>query len=1660
MIRSKRKFIRNSAKNAGKHIRNLLALMVLCNTFLPQAQAEEISPPVGQAENLTGFTLEMITVEAAIPEWWGKKASQSVSVITKEDIEKKQAKSVEDIIFSETGVTRTVDSLGRVGISIRGADPRHTLMLIDGQPVISDVSKYLGAADEAMRIGAENIERIEIIRGASSARYGADAIGGVVNIITKEPAAEPGFRLNAEARYHKHDGTDENKNTWPSNYYLRADSGKIDNVKFSIFGSKRDILPVYSDERAYKAGQLNGWYEDFRPSLRYYGNAKNIGANLELEINQDNKITFRGMKEKEDVQRRNKNSTDYIETFFEPMQIFRRRMDRDTCGVTYTGRSGKGDWQFDVAYGKMKEKDTGITTYFNKGRDDYSGKNGLAALDWVEHKQLDANAVFNYAPDEKHFFTYGLGYTDEKADGTRLKNAPKRWIKSIDPWDYERSLYVPIGQGGKSGAPDSQIHNYDFIHNEDGTLQWNRNLEYYNGQTAPPFTYEEYKEWTTTRLPFNGADEAAKILAEYESWGYLPAGTYQNALQGALDGGSITREQYDRLLTAGTRHDAFANILSGLNPGYDTHYRDIVDIYYGGGDTLTAFTPEERRALKYNNAYFKENFDSRKNKLSGGEASLKKRRFFVQDIWKIDDNTILTPILRLDNSDKFGSQFTASLGMTHNLGGNPHRRLKANIGTGYAEPGLGELYYNWEMYGSSGGTHYGWYWVGNPNLRPEKSLNFDIGIEGENDKTFARASVFRNVIDDYMTVYFAGQLIDFGSYLNANNTLSLDRLYTFKNIGKAEITGVEAEVQQRFNDNWSAKLGYAWLHAINKSDPDMPRQLLDRPQHKVDVSLNYEDKKHGWKAALWGDYYLRMLDSNSIANTYSSDDFNAGTGVWKKKAPRYQRKTFGIWNVMLQKDFGKDVTAYVGVDNLFNYRDDDRAYQDRLYRIGLNMKFGAPAAEETAAKTAGTDAKASPETVNDGVLTAGDWFLARPSDKDDGRKKGDLKVIGDYRLRSKMWGGEDLAGMKKSAVVSLDDEAVRNMKDEPGHSLEQRLRLGVDLQLGENTNLVVEGASGDLIDTQYTEAKNRGIRDIRLERAELNQKAEKWDFTIGRLSERMGTTGYWFGKEYTGARAVWTDKNTQIRMGGGDFSFSTGIRNSAYSHAEQGVFMRAPTLFEVLGVETRDNTSKLHPYTGYSKTPDYRTEQLDYWDKFIHATDGLTDPVAKADARLAVISELGNLLRGVGEAGGTIYTGKDYYNNKFLRANRHWLDVDDDSGVVTNPMIQMFTVASQYEGDGIDAFIRKSDGTMLDLSKKEVAAAEFKRTGDYPEYKKQYYRQSDIGYLRGGLKHPIIALSFDDIFSTNGKKAIYGYLQSITNAVKAEYAKKGETISFVNSDGTLLTEQQQLDKMYVNFVGIDMDPTTYMGSKNIINGFISNLISYGQYAPTNGANNLPLSGLPENIPAMGTFIKHDVIPEIDTAAFVQVRQKLSDCFGLNAWYLRSFGNGFHVQDKELNVADVFGAGAQYKMGKSAISFDWGRNRSETGRYYNGARGTWGDYRGGGSSPSFWVLRFDVGQADMNVPGSWNAFADYKSFQHGSFLGGNGTGFLSDRYLDGIRSFTIGAGYVPAKNLLLEAFYTFGAKSTGQRDVVHGGDTLSKENFSLGDYTMLQATYRF
>ncbi|ETJ37151.1 TonB-dependent receptor plug protein, partial [human gut metagenome] len=98
-----------------------------------------------------------------------------------------------------------------------------------------------------------------------------------------------------------------------------------------------------------------------------------------------------------------------------------------------------------------------------------------------------------------------------------------------------------------------------------------------------------------------------------------------------------------------------------------------------------------------------------------------------------------------------------------------------------------------------------------------------------------------------------------------------------------------------------------------------------------------------------------------------------------------------------------------------------------------------------------------------------------------------------------------------------------------------------------------------------------------------------------------------------------------------------------------------------------------------------------------------------------------------------------------------------------------------------------------------------------------------------------------------------------------------------------------------------------------------------------------------------------------------------------------------------NVAHVFGIGAKYQLGaNAAVTVDYGQNRSNLGRYLNGntvyqhERGTADFTLKGhqmGGTPHFWMARLDIGRADLDVPKSWNAFIDYKYFEHGSFFGG-------------------------------------------------------------------------
>ncbi|EHM38590.1 TonB-dependent receptor plug domain-containing protein [Anaeroglobus geminatus] len=456
----------------------LLACAVVTWLGMPICAAE--SPSGGDSRVETGDIV--VKVDAAKEA--AKSESQSTTVITKEDIARKQAKSVEDIIFSETGMARSVDAMGRVTVSIRGAEPRHTLILVDGQPVMGDFAKYSGQADELQRLGTENIERIEIIRGAASAKYGADAIGGVINVITRRAASDSALRLNFEGRRIKDDKTIPPY----KNFFLRADSGRIGKFQAAIYGGKRDIMPIYSEKLFYHGVNTA---DAIRNSLRYFGDIKNIGILGSYAFDDRHMLDFSLDRANEEMDRFTKHSEDAPD----PVIHYKRNIDRDTYRMSYQGIGKYTDWKIDFNYAKMTEDDVTLSSVaaFSK----YEGKNTLRYLDHILHKEWSIRTSAHTVMNDRHLLTYGLGFSKETGEGSRLKSAKNIRTRYIDPWDYDKNLH-----SDEDGTPSSSIKDRPMYLNENGIPQYDKAYTLYgykdaSGKTqVPPYTFEDYENGT------------------------------------------------------------------------------------------------------------------------------------------------------------------------------------------------------------------------------------------------------------------------------------------------------------------------------------------------------------------------------------------------------------------------------------------------------------------------------------------------------------------------------------------------------------------------------------------------------------------------------------------------------------------------------------------------------------------------------------------------------------------------------------------------------------------------------------------------------------------------------------------------------------------------------------------------------------------------------------------------------------------------------------------------------------------------------------------------------------------------------------------------------------------------------------------------------------
>jgi outer membrane receptor for ferrienterochelin and colicins len=142
--------------------------------------------------------LEAVVVTATRSEQRIEDAPVRVEVLAREEVEEKMMMTPGDVamMLNETSglrVQTTSPSLGGAGVRVQGLRGRYTQLLSDGLPLYGGQSGALGL----LQIPPMDLGQVEVIKGAASALYGASALGGVVNLVSRRPAGDRELLLNA-----------------------------------------------------------------------------------------------------------------------------------------------------------------------------------------------------------------------------------------------------------------------------------------------------------------------------------------------------------------------------------------------------------------------------------------------------------------------------------------------------------------------------------------------------------------------------------------------------------------------------------------------------------------------------------------------------------------------------------------------------------------------------------------------------------------------------------------------------------------------------------------------------------------------------------------------------------------------------------------------------------------------------------------------------------------------------------------------------------------------------------------------------------------------------------------------------------------------------------------------------------------------------------------------------------------------------------------------------------------------------------------------------------------------------------------------------------------------------------------------------------------------
>lgn len=300
----------------------------------------------------------------------------------------------------------------------------------------------------------------------------------------------------------------------------------------------------------------------------------------------------------------------------------------------------------------------------------------------------------------------------------------------------------------------------------------------------------------------------------------------------------------------------------------------------------------------------------------GGKASQRNWAAYVEDNISLTDKTHLIPAIRFDHNSDSGSNWSPALNFSHQIGEN--WLVKGGIARAYKAPNLYQTNPDFILYTRGQGCPIDapgsvrCYYMGNNNLKPETSINKEIGLEFNKNGWQASATYFHNAYRNKIVI---------GENIIATSNIG-NWLLQWENTPKATISGIEGNLVIPLHDTLKWSNNFTYMH---KSEDYQGNPLSLVPKHTINSTLSWTPNER-FDANLTFTHYGRTKPRGVAINRLERDG-NPRAGVTPLTSEHNQTQvgSYGIWGINAGYNWNKRVAVRGGVSNLFN---------KKLYRTG------------------------------------------------------------------------------------------------------------------------------------------------------------------------------------------------------------------------------------------------------------------------------------------------------------------------------------------------------------------------------------------------------------------------------------------------------------------------------------------------------------------------------------------------------------------------------------------------------------------------------------------------------------------------------------------------------------------------------------------------------